>query len=212
MGKSQLTAADIALEYDDESRSGGKTIAALKELITLIKTNATSYMMYFALVVIMLVFQIWTDGKFFTAQNITNLFNQAAYVAVLAIGMTLILILKHIDLSCGYVAGLSGAVAAIMMEKMGVNVWIAMLAVLLMGLAIGFYQGTLVTKFGIPAFITTLAGMFIFRGLLTRSLAKSGTIIVTDETFKAMCQGFNSLGLRLIKKLHAIFRGISSAG
>ena len=55
MGKSQSTAADIALEYDDESRSGGKTIAALKELITLIKTNATSYMMYFALVVIMLV-------------------------------------------------------------------------------------------------------------------------------------------------------------
>jgi putative multiple sugar transport system permease protein len=104
--------------------------------------------------------------------------------------MTLILILKHIDLSCGYVAGLSGAVAAILMEKMGINVWISMLIVLLMGLAIGFYQGVLVTKVGIPAFITTLAGMFIFRGLLTRSLASSGTIIVTDETFKAMCQGY----------------------
>lgn len=175
---------------EQEQGTGSKTMSALKELITLIKTNASSYMMYFALVVIMLVFQIWTGGKFFTAQNITNLFNQAAYVAVLAIGMTIILILKHIDLSCGYVAGLSGAVAAILMEKAGINVWLSMLIVLLMALAIGFYQGFLVTKMGIPAFITTLAGMFIFRGLLTRSLAKTGTIIVTDEAFKGMCQGY----------------------
>ncbi len=188
----------------------GKSQNGFKELVTLIKTNASSYMMYFALVVIMLVFQIWTKGAFFTAQNISNLFNQAAYVGVLAIGMTLILILKHIDLSCGYVAGLSGAVAAILMEKMGVNVWLAMLIVLLMGLAIGFYQGTLVTKMGIPAFITTLAGMFIFRGLLSRSLAKTGTIIVTDPTFKAMCQGFipdipgNHTGVHIVTMIVAV--------
>ncbi|MCR4689699.1 MAG: sugar ABC transporter permease [Saccharofermentans sp.] len=188
----------------------GKNKGTFKELITLIKTNATSYMMYFALIAIMLVFQIWTNGRFFTAQNITNLFNQAAYVAVLAIGMTLILILKHIDLSCGYVAGLSGAIAAILMEKMGVNVWLSMLIVLLIALAIGFYQGTLVTKMGIPAFITTLAGMFIFRGLLSRSLAKHGTIIVTDPVFKAMCQGFipdipgNKTGVHIVTMVIAV--------
>lgn len=181
-----------------------------KEVLALAKNNASSYMMYFALVVIMLVFQIWTGGKFFTAQNISNLFNQAAYVAVLAIGMTLILILKHIDLSCGYVAGLSGAVAAILMEKAGINVWVSMAIVLVMALAIGFYQGSLVTKVGIPAFITTLAGMFIFRGLLSRSLAGSGTIIVTDPTFKAMCQGFipdlpgNNTGIHLATMLIAV--------
>ena len=188
----------------------GKLKDLAKEVFSLVKGNAASYMMYFALVAIMLVFQIWTKGKFFTAQNISNLFNQAAYVAVLAIGMTLILILRHIDLSCGYVAGLAGAVAAILMEKAGVNVWLSMLIVLVMGLAIGFYQGTLVTKFGIPAFITTLAGMFIFRGLLTRSLAKTGTIIVTDPTFKAMCQGFipdipgNRTGVHLVTMLIAV--------
>lgn len=198
------------LEKQEAKGERSKTMAALHELITLIKTNASSYMMYFALVVIMLVFQVWTGGKFFTAQNITNLFNQAAYVAVLAIGMTIILILKHIDLSCGYVAGLSGAVAAILMEKAGINVWLSMLIVLLMALAIGFYQGFLVTKMGIPAFITTLAGMFIFRGLLTRSLAKSGTIIVTDETFKGMCQGFipdipgNTTGVHLVTMIIAV--------
>ena len=189
---------------------GRKQQSLGKEVVSLVKNNAASYMMYFALVVIMLVFQIWTGGKFFTAQNISNLFNQAAYVAVLAIGMTLILILRHIDLSCGYVAGLSGAVAAILMEKVGLNVWLSMLIVLAMGLAIGFYQGLLVTKVGIPAFITTLAGMFIFRGLLSRSLASSGTIIVTDETFKAMCQGYlpdipgNTTGIHLVTMFIAV--------
>ncbi|MBP5179759.1 MAG: sugar ABC transporter permease [Clostridiales bacterium] len=182
----------------------------LNEVVSLVKDNAASYMMYFALIVIMLVFQVWTEGKFFTAQNISNLFNQAAYVAVLAIGMTIILILRHIDLSCGYVAGLSGAVAAILMEKMGMNVWMSMFIVLAMGLAIGLYQGALVTKIGIPAFITTLAGMFIFRGLLTRSLAGTGTIIVTDPTFKAMCQGFipdfpnNNTGVHIVTMIIAV--------
>ena len=184
------TAESLGMSVEQRQAKEGKTKKAFRELVTLIKTNASSYMMYFALIVIMLVFQLWSGGRFFTAQNITNLFNQAAYVAVLAIGMTIILILRHIDLSCGYVAGLSGAVVAILMEKMGVNVWLSMLIVLLMALAIGYYQGFLVTKFGIPAFITTLAGMFIFRGLLTRSLAKTGTIIVTNEAFKSMCQGF----------------------
>ena len=204
---SLLTPAE---EKKKQGVGNGKTMAAFKELITLIKTNASSYMMYFALVVIMLVFQIWTKGVFFTAQNITNLVNQAAYVAILAIGMTIILILKHIDLSCGYVAGLSGAVAAILMEKAGVNVWLSMLIVLLMALAIGLYQGLLVTKLGIPAFITTLAGMFIFRGLLSRALAKTGTIIVTNETFKGMCQGFipdlpfNHTGVHLVTMILAV--------
>jgi len=161
-----------------------------KELKLLVKDNVTSYMMYIALFFIMVIFQLWTGGKFFTASNISNLFNQAAYVGVLAIGMTLILILKHIDLSVGYVAGLSGALVAILIEKQNVNIWLSMIIVLLLALAIGFYQGTLVTKLGIPAFITTLAGMFIFRGLLTRALASTGTIIINNATFKAMCQGF----------------------
>ena len=113
------TAESLGMSVEQRQAKEGKTKKALRELVTLIKTNASSYMMYFALIVIMLVFQLWSGGKFFTAQNITNLFNQAAYVAVLAIGMTIILILRHIDLSCGYVAGLSGAVVAILMEKMG---------------------------------------------------------------------------------------------
>ena len=179
------------------------------EFADFLKNNLKSYMMYIALVIIMVFFQIWTGGgnfmkgSFFKASNISNLFNQAAYVAVLAIGMTLILILKHIDLSVGYVAGLSGAVAAILMQRYGMNQWLAVLIVLLMGLAIGLYQGTVITRVGVPAFVMTLAGMFIFRGLLSLSLAKTGTIVISQKGFLALCQGFipdipNETGLHLV--------------
>ena len=161
-----------------------------QEVVTLLRSQVKTYMMYIALIIIMLVFQIWSGGKFFKASNISNLFNQAAYVAVMAIGMTLILILRHIDLSVGYVAGLCGAIAAILMQRHGVNQWVSILIVLAVGAAIGLYQGTLIMRVGVPAFVTTLAGQFIFRGMLSLSLAKSGTIVVSQKGFLALCNGF----------------------
>lgn len=173
------------------------------ELATLLKTNIRTYMMYIALVVIMVFFQIWSGGRFFAASNISNLFNQAAYVAVLAIGMTLILIIKHIDLSVGYVAGCAGAIAAILMKNYGMSEWLAIPIVLIFGLLVGTYQGTVITRVGVPAFVMTLAGMFMFRGLLSLMLAKSGTIVVQNEGFLALCNGFipdipNNTGLHLV--------------
>lgn len=170
--------------------SEAKKVGLGKEIAQLLKSNIRDYMMYITLVVIMGFFTWQTHGGFLQARNISNLINQAAYVAVLAIGMTVILILKHIDLSVGYVAGFCGAVAAILMTQYGVNEWVAILIVLLLGLVIGLYQGLLVTKVGVPAFVTTLAGMFIFRGLLNLSLQKTGTIIVPNEGFNALSNGF----------------------
>ena len=161
-----------------------------KELGSLIKTNIRDYMMYIALIIIMGFFSYKTNGGFMQARNLSNLINQAGYVAVLAIGMTVILILKQIDLSVGYVAGFSGAIAAILLTKHGVNVWLTILIVLAVGLIIGTYQGVIVTYLGVPAFVTTLAGMFMFRGLLSLSLQESGTIIVSDATFNALSNGF----------------------
>lgn len=161
-----------------------------QEIISMAKTNIRDYMMYIALVCIMGFFAIQTNGGFLQARNIANLINQAGYVAVMAIGMTLILIILHIDLSVGYVAGFCGAVAAILMTKYNVNEWIAILIVLLLGLLIGLYQGLLVTKVGVPAFVTTLAGMFIFRGLLNLSLQETGTIIIPNKGFNALSNGF----------------------
>ena len=160
------------------------------EFLHLLKANVRDYMMYIALLIIMLFFTWKTNGSFITARNLSNLINQSGYVAVLAIGMTLILILKHIDLSVGYVAGFSGAIAAIVLTQLKVNVWLTILLVLIVGLLIGLYQGILVTRVGVPAFVTTLAGMFIFRGLLSLTLQKTGTIIIPDATFNALSNGF----------------------
>ncbi len=173
-----------------QSLAGTKKVGLGQEIVSLVKENIRDYMMYIALIIIMAFFTWKTNGGFIQARNISNLINQAGYVAVLAIGMTLILILKHIDLSVGYVAGFCGAIAAILMTQYGVNEWLAIIIVLGIGLLIGLYQGLLVTRVGVPAFVTTLAGMFIFRGLLSLSLQKTGTIIVPNKGFNALSNGF----------------------
>jgi putative multiple sugar transport system permease protein len=161
-----------------------------KEIINLIKTHVRDYMMYVVLILIMGFFTWKTHGGFIQARNISNLINQAGYVAILAIGMTIILVIRHIDLSIGYVAGFSGAIVAILMTQHGINEWLAILIAMLLGLGIGFYQGTLITRLKVPAFVTTLAGMFIFRGLLNLLLQKTGTIIIPNKGFNALSNGF----------------------
>lgn len=121
------------------------------EVVQLVKHNIRDYMMYIALIVIMAFFSFKTNGGFISARNIINLINQSGYVAILAIGMTLILIIKHIDLSVGYVAGFAGAVSAILMTQYKMNEWLAILIALLIGLIIGIYQGLLVTRLKVPA-------------------------------------------------------------
>ncbi|MBQ9058212.1 MAG: hypothetical protein IJ125_03390 [Atopobiaceae bacterium] len=170
------------------------------ELGNLLRSNIRDYMMYIALIVIMAFFTIMTNGGFIQARNISNLINQAGYVAILAMGMTLVLIVVHIDLSVGYVAGFCGAVCAILMTKFGMSEWLAIPIVLLLGALIGLYQGTLVMRVGVPAFVTTLAGMFMFRGLLNLTLQETGTIVIPNEGFNAISNGFIpdfSLGLNL---------------
>lgn len=150
------------------------------------------YVMFLALAFIVVFFTIYSRGRFLTAGNISNLMNQSAYVAVLAIGMTIILILRHIDLSVGFVAGFTGAIAAILMSTHGWATIPAVLAALGVGLIIGFYQGFMVAFIGIPAFVITLAGMFIFRGALNLILQKTGTIVIpsANADFKELSQGF----------------------
>lgn len=162
--------------------------AAEKSIASLIRDNIQNYAMYIVLALIMLIFTGLTDGLFLSARNITNLINQVGYIAVLAIGMTLILIICNIDLSVGYVAGFVGAFVAIQMKN-GTNVWIAILMGIAIGVLIGLYQGTLVAYVGVPAFVTTLAGMFIFRGMLLMTTQGTGTIITSDPAFNALSNG-----------------------
>lgn len=160
------------------------------EAKTLLKENIRDYGMYIALAVIMLVFAIQTDGLFLSSRNISNLLDSAGYIAVLAVGMTLVIVIRHIDLSVGFLAGFLGAVAAIFLTQMGVSVFITIPVILIFGALIGLVNGVLIAKVGIPAFVATLAGMLIFRGALLQVTERTGTIIVNDDGFNAIGNGF----------------------
>ncbi|NLC39823.1 MAG: sugar ABC transporter permease [Clostridiaceae bacterium] len=167
-----------------------------KEIGSLLLSNVRNYAMYVMLAIIFIVFNITTNGSFLTARNITNLVNQTGYVAVIAVGMTLILILQQIDLSVGYLAGFLGGVAAVLLNR-GINVFLVVILVMLGGAVLGLLQGTIVGKLGVPAFITTLAGQFIFRGLLTLVTERTGTIRISNETFTSFSNGFIPSGFMI---------------
>ena len=134
------------------------------------KENVMEFVKKYTMIIVLLLvtaFFAWkTGGKILLPQNITNLIAQNAYVFVLATGMLLcILTGGNIDLSVGSVVCFVGAVGATLMENMGVNVWVSILVMLLVGLAIGAWQGFWIAFVHVPPFITTLAGMLVFRGL-----------------------------------------------
>ena len=159
--------------------------------IKILKKNVRNYGMFIALMAVFAFFSIATGGNFMTPRNLSNLFDQTGYVAVLAIGMTLVLIIRQIDLSVGFACGFIGALAALLMQKFpGLPVLAVILAAMSVGLLIGLYQGVLVSKFMVPAFVVTLAGMFIFRGALLRVTQGTGTVIVSNKVFNALGNGF----------------------
>ena len=141
---------------------------------------------YTMIIVLLLVtaFFAWkTGGKILLPQNINNLIAQNAYVFVLATGMLLcILTGGNIDLSVGSIVCFVGAVGATLMENKGVNVWVSILLMLLVGLAIGAWQGFWIAFVHVPPFITTLAGMLVFRGL-SNVVLNGMTISIKNETF-----------------------------
>ena len=140
------------------------------------------YTMVLALILVIVFFYIQTEGKILLPQNINNLISQNAYVFILAIGMLLcILTGGNIDLSVGSVVCFAGGVGASMMDK-GVNVWVSVIAMLLVGLLIGMWHGYWIAYINVPPFIATLAGMYAFRGL-SNVVLEGMTVSITDETF-----------------------------
>ena len=132
----------------------------------LLKGNIRQYVMVIALVVVIVMFQIFTGGVLLKPLNISNLISQNAYILILAIGMLLcILTGGNVDLSVGSVAGFVGAISAILILKMHVPILPTIIISLFLGLLIGCWQGFWIAYVGVPAFIATLAGMLVFRGL-----------------------------------------------
>jgi putative multiple sugar transport system permease protein len=165
-------------------------MSVFNEAKTLIKVNIRDYGMYIALFVIMLTFSIMTDGLFMSSRNISNLLDATGYIAVLAVGMTLVIVIRHIDLSVGFAAGFLGAIAAILLSQAGVPFYLTIPIILVLGVVVGMFNGVLVASIGIPSFVASLAGMLIFRGALLRVTEKSGTINVDDEKFNALGNGY----------------------
>ncbi|GIO34030.1 MULTISPECIES: multiple monosaccharide ABC transporter permease [Paenibacillus] len=161
----------------------------METIVKLFKNNIRQYGMIIALVVIMIFFQLITGGLLLEPINITNLILQNSYILVLAIGMVLVIITGHIDLSVGSVAAFVGAVAGIMMVDMHLHPVIAVIASLIVGALIGAWQGFWVAYVKIPAFIVTLAGMLLFRGL-TMIVLKGQSISPFPAGFQKISSGF----------------------
>ena len=148
-----------------------------------IKSFLTKYSMVIALVAVFILFYVLTDGRLLYAQNMSNLLIQNGYVLVMACGMLLcILTGGNIDLSVGSVICLVGGVAAVCVTNHGWNPFLAIIVGILIGLAAGAWQGFWIGYVRIPPFITTLGGMFIFRGL-GRLVLDSKTVSIQDQTF-----------------------------
>lgn len=160
------------------------------ELKSLLKNNIRDYGMYIALFVIMLIFTILTDGLFLSSRNISNLLDSAGYIAVLAVGVMIVIVIRHIDLSIGFLAGFLGAIAAILLMETGLPVYLVIPIILIIGMIIGLSTGFLVANLGIPSFVATLAGWLIFRGALLLVTGDSGTLIIQDEAFNAIGNGY----------------------
>jgi putative multiple sugar transport system permease protein len=129
---------------------------------------------YIAFALIIVLFSILTGGDLLTPQNISNIIVQNSYILILAIGMILIIIAGHIDLSAGSVVAVTGALAAVLMVNHHVPWPLALLITLIAGGVVGAWQGFWVAYFGIPAFIVTLAGMLVFRALTLTVLGNQG--------------------------------------
>lgn len=162
----------------------------ISELRKVLRQNIREYGMYIALLVIIVIFAITTNGLFIKPQNIGNLINQAGYIAVLAVGMTLVIVIRHIDLSVGFLAGFLGAVAAIALSAWKMPVLAVIPMVLVCGIAAGLFTAFLVAQMKIPSFVATLAGWLGYRGALLLATQKTGTINITDDTFNAIGIGF----------------------
>ncbi len=162
----------------------------LDDLRKLLRENIREYGMFIALFIIMLVFTFTTDGLFISSRNLVNLVNQTGYIAVLAVGMTLIIVIRHIDLSVGFLAGFLGAVAAIALVDWNLPVYVVIPLLLGLGTIAGLIMSFLVANLGIPAFVATLAGWLGYRGALQLVTRATGTIIIPDPAFNAIGNGF----------------------
>src|SRR5919108_128617 len=144
--------------------------------------------------VIWTIFQLQND-RFLSAVNLTNLTLQIAAVGTISVGVVLVLLLGEIDLSVGAVSGLAAGVMAVLNVQQGWPAELAIVAGLLTGTAIGLFNGFMVTTFGIPSFVVTLAGLLAWQGALLAVLGSTGTVNLSDNLITDLTSTFFAPGL-----------------
>jgi putative multiple sugar transport system permease protein len=167
----------------------GQPPAAAKDYGSFLKHNMREYGMLLSLLAIMIFFQIMTDGILMKPLNLTNLVLQNSYVVIMALGMLMVIVAGHIDLSVGSVVGFIGALAAVLIVNFNMNFVLASIICLLAGALIGGAQGYFVAAFKIPSFIVTLAGMLVFKGL-TLAVLQGQSVGPFPEGFQRLSSGF----------------------
>ncbi|MFG3369870.1 multiple monosaccharide ABC transporter permease [Streptomyces sp. NPDC090032] len=153
------------------------------------RRNMRQYGMLFALGLIVILFEVWTGGDLLLPRNVSNLVLQNSYILILAIGMMIVIIAGHIDLSVGSITAFTGALAAVLMVTHHWSWPVAALVVLAVGALAGAMQGFFIAYLGIPSFIVTLAGMLLFRGL-TEIFLKGQTLGPFPEGLQKVANGF----------------------
>ncbi|WMS42488.1 sugar ABC transporter permease [Acuticoccus sp. MNP-M23] len=154
-----------------------------------LRNHMREYGILIALIVIMAFFQIATDGILLRPVNLTNLVLQNSYIIVMALGMLLVIVAGHIDLSVGSVMGFIGALAAVMMVTYDINPLVTSVVCMAVGFAIGAAQGYWIAYFKIPSFIVTLAGLLIFKGAILLILG-GASIGPFPNFFRLLSTGF----------------------
>jgi D-xylose transport system permease protein len=173
------------------AESPSEEISRAEILRRFMQGDLASLRVIFAIALIWLVFELQND-RFLSATNLTNLFLQITPVGLISVGVVLALLLGEIDLSIGAVSGLSAAVMAVLTVQHGWDPYLAIVAGILTGAAIGLLQGTLFTRFRIPSFVVTLAGLLAWQGALLQVLGSTGTVNLTNSTITNLANTFYS--------------------
>ena len=176
-------AKDVTPDVTTEHR--GSLVAELRASLG---GNIRQYGMMIALLLLVAMFYFLTDGLFLEPRNVTSLLVQNGYILILAIGMVMVIIAGHIDLSVGSVSAFVGATVALGMAQWGLPWPMGILLGLALGILVGMWQGYWVAYVGIPAFIVTLAGMLLFRGLDLMIL--NAQSIPVPDAFQKIANGY----------------------
>jgi D-xylose transport system permease protein len=155
----------------------------------IVQGDLSSVRVVFGLILIAIIFQV-QESRFLSAQNLTNLMLQITAIGLISVGIVFVLLLGEIDLSVGAVSGLAAAIMAVLNVKHGWNPYLAIAAAICAGAAIGAVQGALFSRFVVPSFVVTLAGLLAWQGALLLVLGSTGSINITNGKITGLANHF----------------------